>query len=155
MKCNQQGATKQDLLEVIDILSDRQEVSKQEILDTVNSKIAVLSGQQQETLETINDFASHTEIEIAGLKSDVGNLKSDVSSLKADVNHLTSIVNTQMVTKDYLDEKMYKLRGDIVSMVRKEDDKVDALTSILSEKKVLSKTEARKIVLMGPITKTR
>lgn len=55
-----------------------------------------------------------------------------------------------MVTKDYLDDKMADLRGDLVVLTRKEDTKLRALVDILKEKSVLNIEEAKKILGMEP-----
>jgi hypothetical protein len=55
-----------------------------------------------------------------------------------------------MPTKNYIDAKLFKLSGEICGHLRKEDDKVDAITDILTKKKVLTKPEAKKITQMGP-----
>lgn len=55
-----------------------------------------------------------------------------------------------MVTKDYLDEKLGDLRGDLTVLIRKEDNKVKALVEVLVEKKVLNKTDQKKIYSLEP-----
>jgi len=55
-----------------------------------------------------------------------------------------------MVTKDYLDTKLADLRGDLVVMMRKEDNKLKALVEILKEKKVINNEEVEKIMHLEP-----
>lgn len=129
MKENTEDISHQDILDVI-------KTSNQEVLDTI--------------LDAVNTFASHIETEIGGLKSDVGSLKSDVGSLKTDMQYVKGVINTQMVTKDYLHKELFKFSGEIGCVLHKEDDKVNELTGILIEKKVLTKSEAKKIAQMGP-----
>ncbi|MDD5502181.1 MAG: hypothetical protein PHH26_01815 [Candidatus Thermoplasmatota archaeon] len=126
------------------------EKSDQHILNAIETS-------NREILETMAAYATHTDADISSLKSDVGNLKSDVNSLKSDVNSLKSdmqyvkgVINTQMVTKDYLDAQLFKFSGEIGGYLRKEDNKVDVLTGILTKKKVLTKSEAKKITQIGP-----
>ncbi len=97
----------------------------------------------KDVLDTMNDHATHTDSEISGLKADVG-------SLKADMQYVKGVINTQMPTKGYIDAKLFKLSGEIGGSMNKEDDKVNALTGILTEKKVLTKSEAKKIAQIGP-----
>src|SRR3989304_1469369 len=95
---------------------------------------------KNEILGAINDFANHTEkrfdfleseigtvkTDVSTLKTDVSTLKTDVSTLKTDVSTLRSevgIIKSEMVTKDYLDDKLADLRGDMVVLTRKEDTK--------------------------------
>ena len=57
-------------------------------------------------------------------------------------------METRLVTKDYLDETMNDLRGDLTVSLRKEDQKVVTLVSILEERKVLSKKDAQRVMAM-------
>lgn len=59
-------------------------------------------------------------------------------------------IKAEMVTKDYLDDKLADLRGDLVVLTRKEDGKVKELVKILESKKVLNKSEVKKILAMEP-----
>ena len=59
-------------------------------------------------------------------------------------------LKTTMVTKDYLDEKMADLRGDLAILIRKEDTKLKALINILSKRKVISSSDQEKIYSMEP-----
>lgn len=88
-----------------------------------------------EVLETMNAFATDTEERFERIEKDVG------------------VIKATMVTKNYLDVKIGKSYGDTVVMVRKEDNKVDNFVGLLSDKKMLTKLEAKKIVLMGPFPK--
>ena len=105
---------------------------------------------KEEILEAIHDFANHTEKRFDTLESDVSSLKSDVSSLKSDVSSLKS----QMVTKDYLDDKLSDLKGDLIVLIRKEDTKLAALVEILKERKVIDDNDIKKILAMEPFPKS-
>lgn len=65
--------------------------------------------------------------------------KEDIEELKA-----------QMVTKDYLDEKLSDLRGDLVVSMRKEDRKVRRLIELLRDKKILGEPEVGELLSMEP-----
>lgn len=62
-------------------------------------------------------------------------------------------IESTMVTKDYLDEKIADLRGDLVVMMRKEDTKVVKLVEVLKRHKVISDSEEREILSMEPFAK--
>ena len=88
----------------------------------------------KEILGAINKFADKTEKRFGGLEDRMGKLEEDVGELKSDVGELKSDVGelkSEMVTKDYLDEKLFDLRGDIISVVKKEDVKMGRLVEIL------------------------
>jgi len=55
-----------------------------------------------------------------------------------------------MVTKDYLDDKLLDLRGNMVVMMRKEDDKVKTLVQILNKKKIIDDTDVKTIFSLEP-----
>jgi len=55
-----------------------------------------------------------------------------------------------MVTKDYLDEKLIDLRGDLVVLIRKEDNKFKKLVDILQKHDIISETESKEIFTMEP-----
>ncbi len=65
-----------------------------------------------------------------------------------------TMIEATMVTKDYLDDKMADLRGDLVCLVKKEDKKVNAIVEKLKTKKIISKVEGKGITSMGPFGRT-
>jgi len=68
---------------------------------------------------------------------------------KAEISQINGKMAT-MVTKDYLDEKMSDLRGDLVVMMRKEDTKLKTLVGVLKKKSVLDNSDVKKIYSMEP-----
>ena len=85
-----------------------------------------------EILHAINDFADHVEKRFDGVESRLDKVEST------------------MVTKDYLDDKLADLRGDLVVLMRKEDKKVMALIDILKERKLITDDDVKKIMAMEP-----
>lgn len=59
-------------------------------------------------------------------------------------------IEDSMVTKDYLDEKLHDLRGDLVILVRKEDRKLGALVDALVERHVLDSQTGARILSLEP-----
>lgn len=99
-------------------------------------------ASKNEILEAINTFSTHIDEQIGGIKSDVSSLKSDIGWIKSN-----------MVTKDFLEEKMADLRGDLVVLVRKEDTKLLKLVDILKGRKLISAEEATAVLSMEPFAK--
>ena len=62
-------------------------------------------------------------------------------------------IEATMVTKDYLDEKLADLRGDIAVLIRKEDTKLGALVKILEQRKVLSPDDVNHIFSLEPFAR--
>lgn len=94
---------------------------KEDILDA----ISLLADQMQEfhvDLSGVKSDVSSLKSDVSSLKSDVSSLKSDVAELKTDVGVLKSKVTrieSSMVTKDYLDDKMADLHSDVVKFVKR------------------------------------
>ncbi len=93
----------------------------------------------EEILNSVNEFATQTEKRFDGVESRIGGVESRLDKIEST-----------MVTKDYLDEKLADLRGDLVVLMRKEDTKVKALIEILKERKVLTDEDVKKILSMEP-----
>src|SRR3989338_3933897 len=55
-------------------------------------------------------------------------------------------VEALMVTKDYLDDKLADLKGDIIVELRHEDKKVVALIEVLRNKNIISMDESKNIL---------
>ncbi|MFA6100078.1 MAG: hypothetical protein WC750_04360 [Patescibacteria group bacterium] len=98
----------------------------------MNASIQEIKGSIKDVLDTMNAYATHTDLALFGLKHQIGT------------------IGVRMPTKDYLDEKFFKFSGEMGIVLHKEDDKVNELTGILTEKKVLTKSEAKKIAQIGP-----
>lgn len=96
-----------------------------------------------ELLEAINAFANHTEKRFDGLENKIDGLDKRVTKIE-----------TTMVTKDFLEEKLADFRGDMVVLTRREDKKVMALVDILKEKKIISDEDVKKIQTMEPFAQT-
>lgn len=110
----------------------------------------------QDILNAINSFANVVENCFNTLEHDVSGLKSDVSDLKVKASNsekdIANIKN-QMVTKHYLDEKLYDLRGDLILLTRKEDAKLGTLVDILEKREIISQNEARQVLSLEPFSK--
>lgn len=76
------------------------------------------------------------------------NIETEITGMKSDINQMKSV----MVTKDYLDEKLFNLRGDLTALTRKEDRKLTSVVTLLEKKKVFTPKEASAILHMEPFT---
>lgn len=65
-----------------------------------------------------------------------------IDKIEVKVNH----IETQMVTKSYLDEKLYDLKGDLIVIARKEDRKVNSVVNLLRQKNIFSAQEAAEVL---------
>lgn len=117
---NQHGATNDEVLKAVNILADKTDHQFGDIFEVVT-----FIKDNAVMRDEFND-------EISGIKTEISGIK------------------TTMVTKDYLDEKMSDLRGDLVVMMRKEDTKLKTLVGVLKEKEVLNGNDVKRIYSMEP-----
>lgn len=96
--------------------------------------------------EMISDFATRVEGDIRDIKNIQAEQGKDIAVMKADIGGL----RTGMVTKSYLDDKLFDKESDSGMALRKEDQKVDAVVVKLTEKNVINKQEATVITAMSP-----
>ncbi len=73
---------------------------------------------------------------------------------KGDFDSEIGTIKSTMVTKDYLDDKLSDLRGDLSVMIRKEDRKLVELISVLKAKDVLSDEDVAKLLALEPFPQT-
>ncbi|MEA1963245.1 MAG: hypothetical protein U9M94_03345 [Patescibacteria group bacterium] len=69
-----------------------------------------------------------------------------LGSLEKETTRIISV----MVTKDYLDDKLSDLKGDLVILMRKEDVKLKTLVKILHAKKIINENDKNKIFSLEP-----
>lgn len=86
----------------------------------------------KDILLAMNSFAQSVEDRFDGLDKRVAHLES------------------QMVTKSYLDDKLFDLRGDLILLSKKADQKLTKLVTILTGKKILTSSDANDVLSMEP-----
>lgn len=102
---------------------------------------------------------------IDGLTNDVAELAEAVSELSTNtdarfdrsdsrLSNIETVLPT-LVTKDYLDEKLADLRGDLVILARQQDKKTNVLVDTLTAKRILDAGDRRRIMSAGPFPETR
>lgn len=118
----------------------------------------------QEILTAINNFATHVEerfesndkrfdsidrrFEKIDLRFD--KLEKRASNLEVNVIDITA----NMVTKDYLDEKLSSLKGELVDLIRKGNDKLNKFVNITHSHKLITNGDADEILSMEPFPKS-
>ena len=120
---------------------------------TVNNQYSATNG---EVLKAVNTLTDKTDRRFGDIFEAVTFIK-DNAAMRDEFNNEISGIKTEisgikstMVTKDYLDEKMSDLRGDLVVMMRKEDTKLKTLVGVLKEKAVLDNSDVKRIYSMEP-----
>lgn len=102
------------------------------------SKITRKSAKKtniDDVLEAVHALSLHVDKRLTVVESDI------------------KLVRTQMVTKDYLDDKLDNLRGELVMLTRKEDKKLVSLVDALYGKHVLSSIDRKHIIALEPFAR--
>jgi len=99
-----------------------------------------------EILQAINDFATATEQRFQGMDDRFQEMDDRFQGIEKDM----VVIKATMVTRDYLDDKLADLKGDLVVLMRKEDAKLTALIEMLSKKNIISADEVKTILSMQP-----
>jgi hypothetical protein len=99
-------------------------------------------ASKNEILEAINEFSTNVDEKFNKIDERFDKVEGEICKIRAT-----------MVTKDYLDDKMVDLRGDLVVLMRKEDTKVGKLIEVLKRHKIISEAETNEILSMEPFAK--
>lgn len=119
-------------------------------------KVTPPEPTNREILETLEDFmgmvngyAIKTESDIAELKimaskntSDITDIKDRLGSVENQLDRVKGQLATRVVTKDYLDDKLFDLRGDFV-----------ALANILETKNIITRADKQRLYTVPPLAK--
>ena len=73
---------------------------------------------------------------------------------KEEFNKTINKMKSEMITKDFLTEKLADLRGDLNLIIRGEDGKVMKLVDILHGKNVLNTEDVKQLWSMRPFPQT-
>ena len=102
-----------------------------------------------EILEAINNFSTSIDGKISNIDGKISNMDGKISNMQSEIGWIKS----NMTTKDFLDEKLSDLRGDLVVLMRKEDTKLLKLVDILKERKLITPEDAMAVLSMEPFPK--
>jgi archaellum component FlaC len=111
-----------------------------EKFEGIDKKFEGIDEKFEDVLDVMSDFSTRVDERFEGVDQRLGHLDSEVTKISA-----------VMVTKDYLDEKLADLRGDLVALARKSNRKLSTLVDELVKKGSLSAQAAKKILAMEPL----
>lgn len=127
----EQDAKHNEILKAVSDLSGKFDgLSKK--TDDLSVKFDGLSEKTDEILEAIGHFSNETEKRFMGVEKRLDRVEGD------------------MVTKSYLDEKLFYLKGDLITLTRKEDAKLAKLVDILENKNVITHDDAGNVLALEP-----
>lgn len=111
-------------------------------------------ASNEEILDAIRIFSSELEERFIEIKEENKQMRLDMTlGFTAVRKHMEKEIGRlewKMVTKDYLDEKLYDLKGDLITLAKKQDRKSTAIVHWLKEKAVLNNAEADAIIKLTP-----
>ena len=122
-------------------------------LDEVLSTIINFADKTEERFDNLENDISDMKGEISGMKGEISGMKGEISGMKGEISGMKGEIGqikATMVTKDYLDDKLSDLRGDLVVMLRKGDAKLKVLAEMLHDKKVLNRADVKRIYSLEP-----
>lgn len=108
---------------------------------------------QQDILAALNAFAGHVDGRFSEMDkrfSQIDQRFEEVDKRFDEVDKRFTRIEATLVTKDYLDDKIADLRGDLVLLARKGNTKLSTLIDRLVEEKSLDPKVAHQILLMEP-----
>lgn len=139
---------------------------------TTKEILTAIENLSARTEKSINDLSEKTERSIFDLSKKVDDLslelKSEVTDIIEAINLLSTgtderfeklenkvdgldkTIRNQMVSKDYLDDKLADTSGDLTVLIRKEDTKNKTIVTNLKKKKVYTEAEEKKYLSMEP-----
>jgi len=121
------------------------EPTNQDILDVLQAFAGSVDHRFEsieQRFEKIDQRFEKIDLRFNKIDQRFDKIESNVSTIKAT-----------MVTKEYLDDKMFDLRGDLVSLVRKEDRKLAAVVDELVKRDVFDDATAHRIFELEPFAK--
>ena len=86
-------------------------------------------NNHSEVLEAIHELANQVD--------------QRFSDLETRMDKRFTKIEAVMVTKDYLDDKLADLKGDLIVKQRKIEDRINALVNVLSDKNLLQSADVK------------
>ncbi|MFH1252825.1 MAG: hypothetical protein V1664_00620 [Candidatus Uhrbacteria bacterium] len=151
-----QQLTKQDIFEIVNKVANK---TTSEIINIhnevagINNKVINIHNEVVEINNNINNRVTNINNEIVNINKTFQDFLEVINKSFSDVEKRMSEMETRLVTKSYLDEKISALRGDIMETVRKEDNKLGTLANKLADHKILPVKEIHEILAMEPFPK--
>ncbi len=136
-----------------------EEVSTNEILKSVESLATYVQEnmatkaemKKQETrTDEIMEFLQEHMVTKEELKEALDETKDELHSELVSKVELRQELNKQKLEIiDAMDDKFANLKGDLVVVNRRTDDKVNRTVKLLAKKKIFSKDEAREVLVVS------
>jgi len=115
-----------------------------------------MAQSEDRILSAMANYAERMEGRMSGVEGRLDGVEQRLDGVEqrlGGIDGRLTRVEATMVTKEYLDEKLYDLRGDMVIMTRKVDTKVNTLVRELVQQKSLKPASAQKILANEPLAR--
>jgi len=115
----------------------------------MNRKFKQVDKRFEQVFTVMHEYAMGVDERFDKVEGRLGNVEGRLGSVAGELIH----VKNQMVTKDYLDNKLADLRGDMGARMRKGNDKFNSLVETLALHKAIPAAEADKILKTQPFAR--
>jgi predicted nucleic acid-binding Zn-ribbon protein len=135
---------------------EKDKTTKTEILHAINTfatSVEKRFDSVENRLSSVEDRLAGVEDRLAGVEGRLTGVEGRLTGVEGNLEKLgtrVSKIESQMVTKDYLDDKLADLRGDMVSAIHNLDRKTDCIVEVLEEKTIFNKNDASRIRSIKP-----
>lgn len=123
----------------------QKEVSNSEVLNEVK----VVAGNVGILTTQVNEVSSNMDV----LASHLNDLATHMDERFNEHDKRLTNIYSRMVTKDYLDDKIGSLRGELVVLTRREDAKLASLVEELYSEESLSASGRKTVLGMEPFAR--
>jgi uncharacterized phage infection (PIP) family protein YhgE len=134
--------TKQDIFEVVTEVVKK---TNQNVLK-LTRLVKKTTSENQEIFGSIKQSFSEIEERMSGIEQKMDNFVTK-DELKAELKNEFAKFETRMVTKDYLDQKLSDMRGELIEPVKKCEKRLISTLDLLVVKKVTTREEANKVLV--------
>ncbi len=85
----------------------------------------------EDQAEALQDFSTHVDGQFAEMKGQMSVMQGQIVETRDQMSLMQGQMNTRMVSKDYLDEKLDDLRVDLEMKIRKAGSEDSVLMKVL------------------------
>jgi|GEM_PF-594820 archaellum component FlaC len=147
-------ASNQEILEAIQDFSGRTDERFTQIETRLTGVETDLASVKNDLAGVKNDLAG-VKNDLVGVKNDLAGVKNDLVGVKTDLVGVKNTVATQVVTKDYLDQKLNDLKSELIGPIKITNNKINTLTNKLAMRKVLPTADISEVLAINPFPASR
>jgi hypothetical protein len=114
----------------------------------------VLEAIKAQDVQTERRFGKVVQKFTANTEQRFGEVLEAVHLLSEQMEQRFKKVESQMVTKTFLDDKLADVQANLILFTRKEDSKLLALVDLLYGKRLMTKLDRKHIMALEPFAQT-